>query len=88
MNVECGCIIYMVRDGGSQSRVTQHRKSGTKPLPYREEALRVRLPLVVREEGSFLHHWGEKPGLWGYQSLPIHSLLSTSLYQVMLSTSV
>lgn len=56
--MDCDYIIYMVREGRSQTRLTQHRKSRAKSFPYREEALRVRLWLVVREEGCFLNHWG------------------------------
>lgn len=58
INVDCDYIIYIIREGESQPRVTQHRESTAKSFPYREEALRVRLQLVVRQEGSFLDHWG------------------------------
>ena len=56
--MDCDYIIYIVKEGESQSRVTQHRESMPKSFLYRKEALRVRLNLVVRQEGSFLNPQG------------------------------
>lgn len=52
-NVDYDYIIYRVREGRSQSRVTQPRKSRAKSFPYGEEALRARLPMMVREGDPF-----------------------------------
>lgn len=37
INVDCDYIIYITRESGSQSRVTQHRKSRAKSFPQRDE---------------------------------------------------